>query len=56
VLSLQSRSSNRIGAPLLGGDIISVEQSEADAGTVNVVMDIQLPKVLNKIRLEVISQ
>ena len=56
VLSLRSRSSNRIGAPLLGGDIISVEQSDADAGTVNVVMDIQLPKVLNKIRLEVISQ
>jgi len=56
ILSLRSRSVDRIGAPLVSGEVVSVEPSEADAGTVNVVMDVQLPKVLNKIRLEVVSQ
>lgn len=56
ILSLQSRSVDRIGAPLVSGEVVSVEPSAVDAGTVNVIMDVQLPKVLNKIRLEVISQ
>ena len=56
ILSLRSRSTDRIGSPLVSGNIVSVEPSEADAGTINVVMDVQLPKVLNKIRLEVVSQ
>jgi hypothetical protein len=56
ILSLRSRSVDRIGSPLVSGNIVSVEPSEADAGTINVVMDVQLPKVLNKIRLEVVSQ
>lgn len=56
ILSLRSRSVDRIGAPLLGGTVVSVAPSEADAGTVNVLMEVQLPKVLNKIRLEIVSQ
>ena len=56
ILSLRSRSVDRIGAPLLNGTVVSVEPSEADAGTVNVLMEVQLPKVLNKIRLEIVSQ
>lgn len=56
ILSLRSRSVDRIGAPLLGGEVISVTPSEADAGTVNVLLDVQLPKVLTKIRLEIVSQ
>ena len=56
ILNLRSRSVDRIGAPLQSGEVISVEPSEADAGTVNVLMEVQLPKVLNKIRLEIVSQ
>lgn len=56
ILNLRSRSTSRIGAPLQSGEVISVEPSEADAGTVNVLLEVQLPKVLNKIRLEIVSQ
>lgn len=56
ILSLKARSADRIGSPLVSGDVVSVEPSEADRGTINVVMDVALPKVLNKIRLEVVSQ
>ena len=56
ILSLKARSADRIGSPLVSGDVVSVEPSEADQGTINVVMDVALPKVLNKIRLEVVSQ
>lgn len=56
ILSLQSENSDRIGAPLISGTIVTVEPSEADAGTVNVVLEVQLPRVLNKIVLEIVSQ
>tara|TARA_B100000214_G_scaffold1422_1_gene1089 strand:+ start:5215 stop:7713 length:2499 start_codon:yes stop_codon:yes gene_type:complete len=56
ILSLRSRSQDRIGPPLITGEVVSVEQDAADSGTINVVMDVQLPKVLNRIVLEIVSQ
>jgi len=56
ILSLRARVVDRIGAPLRDADIISVEESPSDAGTVVILLNVSLPKVLNKIQITLESQ
>tara|TARA_Y100001970_G_C14008704_1_gene737253 strand:- start:343 stop:945 length:603 start_codon:yes stop_codon:yes gene_type:complete len=56
ILSLRARVVDRIGAPLRDGEIISVEESPSDAGTVVILLNVSLPKVLNKIQITLESQ
>lgn len=56
ILSLRARVVDRIGAPLRDAEIISVEESTSDAGTVVILLNVSLPKVLNKIQLTLESQ
>lgn len=56
ILSLRARVVDRIGAPLREGEIISVAESPSDAGTVVILLNVSLPKVLNKIQITLESQ
>jgi hypothetical protein len=55
-LSLRSKRVDLIGAPLLGMTIDSLEISPTDAGTIVVTLSIRIPRVLNKITLELTSE
>jgi hypothetical protein len=53
--NLKARKVATIGAPLLSASIQHVRQASYDQGTVEASMLVSLPKVLNKITLEVVS-
>ena len=52
---LKSRRSPRIGAPLITGSVVEVQQNAGDAGKLDISMEVQLPKVLNKLKLHLVS-
>ena len=52
---LRSRRSPRIGAPLISGSVLEVQQNAGDAGRLDISMEVQLPKVLNKLKLHLVS-
>jgi hypothetical protein len=53
--NLSSRRVATIGAPLLSGSVAFVRQASYDSGTLEASILVSLPKVLNKIILEVVS-
>lgn len=53
--NLSSRRVATIGAPLLSGSVEFVRQASYDSGTVEANVLVSIPKVLNKIILEVVS-
>lgn len=53
--NLASRRVATIGAPLLSGSVEYVRQASYDSGTLEASVLVSLPKVLNKIILEVVS-
>jgi len=53
--NLSSRRVATIGAPLLSGSVEYVRQASYDSGTLEASVLVSLPKVLNKIILEVVS-
>ena len=53
--NLASRRVATIGAPLLSGSVEYVRQASYDSGTLEANVLVSLPKVLNKIILEVVS-
>lgn len=53
--NLRSRRVALIGAPLLSGSVQFVRQASYDAGTVEASVLVSIPKVLNKILLDVVS-
>ena len=55
IADLASRSAPRIGAPLIAGTVSSVAVDEADAGRINVAVEVQIPKVLNKLVVHLTS-
>jgi len=55
-LNLRSKRSDVIGAPLLSMTVDSLEISESDAGTIIIKLSIRIPRVLNRIELELISE
>lgn len=55
IMNLQSRRVSTIGAPLLTGSIDYVRQASYDQGTIEASVSVTIPKVLNKLILEVVS-
>lgn len=55
ISNLQSRRVATIGAPLLTGSVDYVRQASYDQGTVEANVSVTIPKVLNRLILEVIS-
>jgi hypothetical protein len=53
--NLASRRVSTIGAPLISGTVEFVRQASYDSGTIEANVLVSLPKVLNKIILEVVS-
>lgn len=53
--NLASRRVANIGAPLLSGSVEFVRQASYDSGTIEASVLVSIPKVLNKIILEVVS-
>ena len=53
--NLASRRVSTIGAPLISGSVEFVRQASYDSGTIEANVIVSLPKVLNKIILEVVS-
>jgi hypothetical protein len=53
--NLKARRTALIGAPLLSGSVEYVRQASFDQGTVEASILVSLPKVLNKIIIEVVS-
>ena len=49
ISDLASRSAPRIGAPLISGSVSAVAKDASDSGRINVSVEVQLPKVLNKL-------
>jgi hypothetical protein len=56
IMDLKSRTESRIGAPLMGGKVDSVERSLSDSGTLIVKVGVTLPKVLNRLQVFLESQ
>jgi hypothetical protein len=46
---LRTRSRPRIGSPLVSGAVLSVQKNAADAGRLDVSVEVEIPKVLNKL-------
>ena len=46
---LRTRSLPRIGAPLISGAVLSVQKNAADSGRLDVSVQVEIPKVLNKL-------
>ena len=55
LLRLKGDWTDVIGSPVLGYSIKNVSVSETSSGTVNVSVEVQLPRVLNTILLEIVS-
>jgi len=55
IANLLSRRVATIGAPLISGSIDHIRQSAVDDGTVETQITVSLPKVLNKITIDVVS-
>jgi hypothetical protein len=55
ITNLQARKVVGIGAPVITGSVDIVRQASFDSGTVEASVSVRLPKVLNKIILEVVS-
>jgi hypothetical protein len=55
IATLRLRSRPQIGSPLLAGTVELVRQADYDKGTVEARVSVSLPKVLNKIVLELVS-
>tara|TARA_Y100000592_G_scaffold22091_3_gene34199 strand:- start:236 stop:2671 length:2436 start_codon:yes stop_codon:yes gene_type:complete len=55
IASLRSDRVATIGAPLISGTVDFVRKSSVDDGTVETQVTVSLPKVLNKITIEVVS-
>ncbi|MAG27832.1 hypothetical protein CMI47_20065 [Candidatus Pacearchaeota archaeon] len=55
ILDLKGRSATRIGSPLISGTINSIAQSATDAGTVEIDISVTIPKVLNTLKVKLIS-
>ena len=55
IANLQSRRVSTIGAPLLTGSVEYVRQATYDQGTVEANVLVTIPKVLNRLILEVVS-
>jgi hypothetical protein len=55
ITNLQARKVVGIGAPVISGSVDIVRQASFDSGTVEASVSVRLPKVLNKIILEVVS-
>jgi hypothetical protein len=55
IANLRSRRVSTIGAPLISGTVDFVKQSASDDGTVETQITVSLPKVLNKITIDVVS-
>ena len=53
--NLSSRRVATIGAPVIRGSVAFVRRASYDSGTVEASVEVSLPKVLNKIILEVVS-
>ena len=53
--NLSSRRVATIGAPVINGSVAFVRLASYDSGTVEASVEVSLPKVLNKIILEVVS-
>jgi hypothetical protein len=53
--NLMARRTALIGAPLLSGEIDYLRQASYDQGTIEASVLVSLPKVLNKIIIEVVS-
>ena len=56
ILDLKSRTTSRIGAPLISGVINFVKQSASDSGTMEAEVEVKIPKVLNTLKLSLISK
>tara|TARA_B100001989_G_C24549165_1_gene473049 strand:+ start:1575 stop:3923 length:2349 start_codon:yes stop_codon:yes gene_type:complete len=55
IANLRSRNTDRIGSPILSGSIEVLRQASYDSGTVEASISVSLPKVLNRIIIEVVS-
>lgn len=55
IANLRSRNADRIGSPILSGSIEVLRQASYDSGTVEASISVSLPKVLNRIIIEVVS-
>jgi len=53
--NLKARRTALIGAPLLSGEVDYIRQASYDQGTIEASVLVSLPKVLNKIIIEVVS-